>query len=367
MRKIVFNGKEFLRKTKRGVQRYAYELIIDIDKYLEGYDAELIVPYINENIPKFKNIKVKAYGGWLPYKGWQYLGYQYYVWKEKALGICLSADIAPLFYSGIVAIHDMRFNREKDDYKTFKEFLINRYKLYTCYFAAKNAEHLITVSEYQKNEIIKYYGIDKNKISVIHSACDHLRYIKLDENKLKIKYKDLLNRNFYFFLGGREKNKNIKWVIEVAKRNKDSLFIMAGPSLDGFNMEDKDSSIENINNLIHVGFITDEEIAFFMKHCKAFIFPSIYEGFGLPPLEALYFGAKVLCSNASCLPEIYKNYVAYFDPYNYDVNLDKLLESKVDDPKSIFDIYSFEIGAKSLYKLIIDHLNNLNEVKDGEI
>ena len=352
MKKIVFNGKEFLRKTKRGVQRYAYELVIDIDKYLEGMDAELLVPYIIDDIPKFKNIKVKAYGGWLPYKGWQYLGYQYYVWKEKAIGVSLSADIAPLFYSGIVAIHDMRFNREKNEYKSLREFLANRYKLYTYYLAAKNAMHLITVSEYQKNEIIKYYGTDKNKISVIHSACNHLRYIKLDESKFKIKYKDILTKNFYFFLGGREKNKNVKWAIEVAKRNKDSLFVMAGPSLDGFNLEDKTSSTDNVDNLIHVGFITDEEIAFFMKHCKAFIFPSTYEGFGLPPLEALYFGAKVLCSNASCLPEIYKNYVAYFDPYDYDVNLDELLNKKVDDAKSIFSIYSFEIGAKQLFNLI---------------
>lgn len=352
MRKIVFNGKEFLRKTKRGVQRYAYELIINVDKYLEDYDAELIVPYLTKDIPKLKNIKVKAYGGWLPYKGWQYLGYQYYVWKKKAIGISLSADIAPLFYSGIVIIHDMRFNREKKEYKTFKEFLINRYKLYTYYLSAKHAEHLITDSEYQKNEIIKYYGVDKNKVSVIYNAYDHLKFINSDENKIKMKYKDILNREFYFFLGGREKNKNIKWIIEVAKRNKNCLFVMAGPSLDEFNLKDRNSSIDNINNLLHVGFITDEEIVFFMKYCKAFIFPSIYEGFGLPPLEALYFGAKVLCSNASCLPEIYEDCVVYFDPYDYNVNLDELLKKEVASSKKLLEKYSWNKSAKNLFNVI---------------
>ena len=117
-------------------------------------------------------------------------------------------------------------------------------------------------------------------------------------------------------------------------------------------IKDDSNNVDNIRNLKTIGYITDEEMAFFMSKCKAFLFPSLYEGFGIPPLEALYFGARVLCSNSTCLPEIYKDYVTYFDPYDYDVDLDKLLEKPVNKSKEIFDLYSWDKSAKQLLNII---------------
>lgn len=352
MKRIVINGKDFLKKNKRGVQRYTIEIIYALDKYLENMKVEMLVPYKNEDIPEFKNIKVKEYGSWLPFKGWQYIAYQYYIIKNKALGISLSADVAPLFNPGIVAIHDMRFNRNKKNVKGIKNFLKHRYKLYTSYLVAKNAKNIITVSEFQKKEIEKYYKMDSSKISVIYNAWEHLKNIKIDDNKLNKKYKNIIDGEFYFFLGGKEENKNLKWIVKVAQKNKDKLFIMAGPEADSFNIKDNDININKVDNIKSIGYITDEEIAFFMKECSAFIFPSIYEGFGIPPLEALCFGAKVLCSNSSCLPEIYEDYVAYFDPYDYNVDLDELLRKKVAEPKKLLEKYSWNKNAKKLFDVI---------------
>jgi glycosyltransferase involved in cell wall biosynthesis len=92
-----------------------------------------------------------------------------------------------------------------------------------------------------------------------------------------------------------------------------------------------------------------------MKNCKAFLFPSIYEGFGIPPLEALSHGTKIIISNAACLPEIYGDCAYYIDPYDYEVDLEKLLKCEVKPPDECLSRYSWEKSAKILLSVINDH------------
>jgi glycosyltransferase involved in cell wall biosynthesis len=89
-----------------------------------------------------------------------------------------------------------------------------------------------------------------------------------------------------------------------------------------------------------------------MANCKAFLFPSLYEGFGLPPLEALSVGANVICSNTSCLPEIYADSVHYIDPDRYDYDLDEVLNSVVSAPDYTLEKYSWEKSTKAVYELV---------------
>ena len=85
-----------------------------------------------------------------------------------------------------------------------------------------------------------------------------------------------------------------------------------------------------------------------MSKCKAFIFPSYYEGFGIPPLEALSVGAKIIVSKAACLPEIYGDTAHYIDPNNPDVNLNQLLEQPVESPERILEKYTYDNAAEQL-------------------
>ena len=87
-----------------------------------------------------------------------------------------------------------------------------------------------------------------------------------------------------------------------------------------------------------------------MKYCKAFIFPSFFEGFGIPPLEALSVGASIIISNTTCLPEIFGDTAHYIDPYNTDINLDEVLSVPTASPQKVLEKYTFTRFAKMLHK-----------------
>ena len=89
-----------------------------------------------------------------------------------------------------------------------------------------------------------------------------------------------------------------------------------------------------------------------MKHCKAFLQPSKYEGFGIPPLEALSVGARICVSNASCLPEIYEDCAYYFDPDDYNVDLNVLLQGTVSPPDRLLARYSWDTAANQWLRLL---------------
>ncbi len=88
------------------------------------------------------------------------------------------------------------------------------------------------------------------------------------------------------------------------------------------------------------------------KNCKAFLFPSIMEGFGIPPMEALFNGVPIIISNTSSLPEIYEDCAHYIDPYKYDYSLDELLKEPVASSDKVLNKFSWEKSAKQWYELI---------------
>ncbi|MBQ2549528.1 MAG: glycosyltransferase [Treponema sp.] len=112
--------------------------------------------------------------------------------------------------------------------------------------------------------------------------------------------------------------------------------------------------MNSLKNVIMTGYLNDGEVKSLLSRCKAFVLPSYFEGFGLPPLEALSCGAKIIISNRTSLPEIYKNCAYYIDPDNPDVNLEKLLDQPVEDPSALLERFTLENTAKRLYEIVKD-------------
>jgi glycosyltransferase involved in cell wall biosynthesis len=150
-------------------------------------------------------------------------------------------------------------------------------------------------------------------------------------------------------LGSVAKHKNYKWIYEVAARNNNIQFVVAG------NISKKAWGIDNsafeLENIIFTGYVTDEENKALINSCWAFLQPSKYEGFGIPPLEAIALGKKALVSNVTCLPEIYEGYAPMFAPDDYDVNIEELLAQDTNPSEPLIEKYTWKKVAQSWLKL----------------
>ena len=115
---------------------------------------------------------------------------------------------------------------------------------------------------------------------------------------------------------------------------------------------DKEIDFSQYKNVIYTGFLKDEDAKALMKYCKAFIFPSFYEGFGIPPLEAMSTGAPVIVSTAGSLVEIFGKSAHYINPENADVDIEELMQEPVEAFEGILEKYSWKLSAEKFYELL---------------
>jgi glycosyltransferase involved in cell wall biosynthesis len=173
----------------------------------------------------------------------------------------------------------------------------------------ERADHIITISECTKNDLLKFYNIDDNKISVIHHGYK-IPVSKNLSNDINIDGKYIL------FVGDRPLYKNFELFIKAASPLilKYSIKVIC---VGGGNFKPAEMELFiklNIVNSVQQLTATDDQLVGLYKHALAFIYPSLYEGFGLPVLEAFYNNCPVIMSNTSSLPEVGGDAAVYFDP-----------------------------------------------------
>ena len=342
--KYIINGS-FLCRNLTGIERFSYEILTRLDNFPQAKHIAIFIPQNAKQLPELKNISIiKGKRSLKSYPFWTNFIYGFCLIKNHAIGIDF-ANTCSIFKPGIVFIHDIYCKIYKDDFHTFRDKLVRIYSCFMYRFCAKQAKKLFTVSEFSKMQISQHYGISLNKITVIPNGWDHFRNIKMDFSILENTPK--LQNGFYFTLGSLSKRKNLKWILDYAKKNPDDLFAISGKPLNDLIPNELDQ-LKKLKNIIFLGYLTDGQVKALMSKCKAFIFPSYYEGFGIPPLEALSVGAKIIVSKAACLPEIYGNTAHYIDPNNPDVNLNQLLEQPVESPERILEKYTYDNATEQL-------------------
>lgn len=338
-KKIIINGDFGAFKTFAGVSRYATEVILELDKIVEQSDVEIVTPVYGNIDLKINNIKIIKVGD-KPINIWKNLVLPKYVKKKDGILIDLTQAF-PLGKNDITCVHDCIPELVESAYiGKFRRYIIKPLKLYQRKRALKKSKIIFTVSEFSKRDIINIYHTNSEKVVVAGNAWQHMLRIDRDDSILN-KY-NLVSKKFYFTLGSRVPHKNMKWIIEAAKQNPFDKIIIAGEQSYDKNIYEE----QYPENIIFTGYITDGEVKSLMSECKAFLFPSLYEGFGIPPMEALAEGTPIIISNISCLPSIYDDSAHYINPSNYtDINLSSILQQKVGDTKKVLAQYSWEKTA----------------------
>lgn len=342
-KKIVIDGRHLAGMTG-GVQRYLREILLELDKIALPEDYEILVPPKSHIPIKFNNISVVEYG---LFKGllWEQVSLPFYLWKNQCYGI-FPCTIVPLLYPhGIAILHDVMMAKKPELSESFSSPLAKRLLLCNYKIAAKRANIVVTVSENSKRDISEIYHTNLDDIYVVPNAWQHFNHVTADDSWIQ-NYPQLKSGEFFFSLSANRKQKNFKWIFEMAKRNPQTIFAMAGTQEEW--QKEQEYSAPNI---IHMGYISDGVIKSLMQNCKAFLFPSIYEGFGIPPLEALSVGAKIIVANTSCLPEIYQKSAYYIDPYSYEVNLEQLLSSRVAPAEDVLKRFGWDMSAQKLHAI----------------
>ena len=340
--KYAFNGYLFSQR-QTGVMRYAKEILLGIDKICRDNEFVLVVPEYADKIPDLKRIKIVHHG---KTRGnmWEQIDFLSYLKKTDVDSVNFN-NTMPLFQPGIIVIHDIAYKIHPEFGTSLHGKISNAYHRAIFSSISKNVKPIVTVSYFSKYQLIDEYKIDPKRIYVISNAWQHMDRCGYDESI--INQHGLNKGEFFFSLGSLSAMKNTKWIIEVAKKNPAYQFVLAGAQA----LNSRENFIMP-KNVTAVGFITDEQIKALIKECKAFIYPSIYDGFGIPPLEALSQGVKVICSNAACLPEIYGSSVIYIDPYDSNVNIEELIKQHVEDPRGVLEKYSWDKSAAEFYELL---------------
>ena len=350
-KKVLING-DFLCRRLTGIERYAYEITRRLDDLCEKDEIAIVIPSHAENIPAYKNFEIIR----LEKKSdsnirWQMITLQCFLLKHRKYTILEFGNCCLPLVPGIVFLHDIYCEFFPEDFVSKRDKFTRLYSRIQYRFIAYLAKKIATVSEYSKKEISETFNINPSKISVIYSSADHIRDIESDFSILE-QFPMLKEKQFFFSLGSLSKRKNIKWIIEYARRHPESTFAISGTSLSTVKVNELDDEIPN--NIIMLGYLDDSKVKALMTKCLAFILPSYYEGFGLTPLEALRCGARIIIAKAASLPEIYGKTAHYIDPYDIDMDLDILLNDPVENPDAIISKYSYDTSAKKVYNIIKD-------------
>lgn len=342
-------GGVFVKRTLVGVVRYCWELIAELDNAVEGHDIqlELVVPKGVKVPYKYKNIKVVHYGKDIKFF-WYNVILPWYLKRNHSVGIHLAVNV-PWIKPDIVCIHDIN--------STVNPQLFSRYHVFKTTLekkmAVKRAKKLLAVSHFSASEIARYFKYPESKITVVPNAWQHMERLETKGDSESLY--GVKKGTYYFSMSSIAPTKNFKWIMEAAKQNPDDMFLIAGgidPKTFGV------SSLEGkVQNVKYVGRVSDEEAKILMRDCKAFLFPSFYEGFGIPPLEALACGApRIVVSDIPVMREVYGDTANYIDPSDYDnIDLKKTMSVPVAPPEKVLEKYSWRKSAD----ILVDVLDKL--------
>ncbi len=227
----------------------------------------------------------------------------------------------PLSFKGryAVTLHDLIHIIYPQYLKNYAEAI---YAKLLMGHALKHAEKIFTVSECSKKDIEKYFHIDPSKINITYNAVDGDFFREKDRREvvyLLDKFHLPVGKKIILYVGNIKPHKNLSVLLQAyasLPNRDDYVVILVGKSFGTVPIQNMMEENGLSNGVNATGAVTDNELVDLYNLADVFVFPSLYEGFGIPPLEAMSCGTPVICSNASSLPEVVGDSALLFDPLN---------------------------------------------------
>ena len=349
----IING-HFLTKSVAGLGRMGRELLREWDRIIceENFELELCVPGGPlVDMPNLENIKITRLGE-EDKRRWTSTDLRQYARRSKKRVICPVTQYSAVKHS-IVTMADVRYMEKDKDVGYYDSLKFRSVCRLQSVIGLANADKAVTISEFSKARIRKYFKVPERKISVIYCGWQHFARIAEDDAVFS-RFPQLKEKEYYFTVGTLAAHKNHKWIKEASLRNPDSVFVICGgvdPAIWSEGLPDRSDS-----NLFFTGYLSDGEMKALMRGAKAFLFPSLYEGFGIPPLEAMSVGTDCIVSDIPVHREILGGAVHYIDPRDTNVDFDRLLaEPLIESKEKILSKYSWEKAAEQWLTIIKDN------------
>ena len=301
---IGIDASRVQKEEKTGTENYSASIIsyiAEIDKsnkYVLYTNKEWMdVLPVNFRVKQLKNKRL-----------WTLAGLSKEMLKNSPDILFIPAHVMPYIFpkKTIVTIHDLAFKYFPKAYSLSSRLYLD----WSTKFAVEHANKIIAVSQNTKNDLVRFYGVDPEKVFVVYHGIDqdYLTFDSKPDDKLILK-KFGINRPYILFVGRLEPRKNVATLLKsfsmLTKEKKLShTLVLVGA-------EQKNSNIQKIidrekigDRVIRLGYISKKDLLPIFSNADMFVYPSLYEGFGFPILEAFSLGVPVIASNASSIPEV---------------------------------------------------------------
>lgn len=338
--KIGIEAQRIFRLKKHGMDVVAIELIKNLQAIDHSNEYTIFGNNgVNDVFAETDNFRVNTFSSFT-YADWEQIGLVRKVNQVKPDLLHCTANTAPLFLSTplIVTIHDIIYFEQVDFNGTAYQNLGNLYRRFIVPKIAKNAKLILTVSEFERENIIARLKLPDDRVKVLYNGVGsqfNNQYSKEVVEEFRKKYS--LPSHFIMFLGNTAPKKNtinvIKAYVEFCLQNKDAipLVLLDYKKELVIKILDDLKQTHLLSQFIFPGYVPYSQIPLMYNATTLFLYPSLRESFGLPILEAMACGVPVVTSNISSMPEVAGDAAELIDPFNYKElsnAINKLMESE---------------------------------------